>query len=48
MNLRQFALQNLSVLAQPIEVPNKFPITGEFAENVFTLSTARKILSDEA
>ncbi len=48
MNLRQDALKRLSEVSQPVDVPNKFPITGEFAENVFTLQTARKFLSDEA
>ncbi len=48
MNLRFHALSQLTSLSVGVDTPNTGPITDSFAENVFTLATARKFLSDEA
>ena len=47
MSLRLNAVQNLSDHSKEVQVPSS-RITGIFGENVFTLKTARELLSDEA
>jgi len=47
MSLRFTAIQNLAHLSE-VNVESEAPFTKIFGENVFTLKTARKYLSDEA
>ncbi len=48
MSLRLDALKNLSDHSNGVKVPASTKITAIFGENVFTLKTARELLSDEA
>lgn len=46
--LRFDAIKKLATQADPVKVESPAKITGIFGENVFTLQTARKYLSDDA
>lgn len=48
MSLRLNAVNNLSNHTNGVDVAAQPKITAIFGENVFTLKTARQILSDEA
>ncbi len=47
-SIRSNAVKNLGTTPVPVKVDNASKITGIFNENVFTLSAARKYLSDDA